>query len=154
LPVGRRWPPAFPALLGSSLPRLKMTKLSSLLLHPKWARDRAGHMPMVPTLVPSPILGARLPRQVAAALGLEPAPVTLLAPDPVTKPGLAVVAVAAAPAPALVTLPALVPAVAEAAEVALAAAISPARVPVALTALVPAISPAAVVGTDRQFGDE
>jgi hypothetical protein len=132
------------------LPRLKMTKLSSLLLHPKWARDRAGHMPMVPTLVPSPILGALLPRQVAA-LGLEPAPVTLLAPDPVTKPGLAVVAVAAAPAPALVTLPALVPAVAE---VALAAAISPARVPVALPALVPAISPAAVVGTDRQFGDE
>jgi hypothetical protein len=136
------------------LPRLKMTKLSSPLLHPKWARDRAGHMPMVPTLVPSPILGARLPSQVAAVLGLVPAPVTLLVPDPVTKPGLAVAAVVAAPALALATLPALVPAVAGAAEVALAAAISPARVPVALPAPVPAISPAAVVGTNRQFGDE
>ena len=133
------------------MPRLKMTKLSSLLLHPKWARDRAGHMPMVPTLVPSPILGARLPRQVAAVLGLEPAPVTLLVPDPVTKPGLAAAAVAAAPALVLATLPAPVPAVAV---VALVAAISPARVPVALPAPVPAISRAAVVGTNRQFGDE
>ena len=132
------------------MPRLKMTKLSSPLLHPKWARDRAGHMPMLPTLVPSPILGARLPRQVAAVLGLAPAPVNLLVPDPVTKPGLAA-AVAAAPALVLATLPALVPAVAVAA---LAAAISPARVPVALPAPVPAISRAAVVGTNRQFGDE
>jgi len=108
---------------------------------------------MLPKLVPSPVLGARLPRQVAAVLGLAPAPVTLLVPDPVTKPGLAAAAVAAAPALVLATLPAQVPAVAVAVA-ALAAAISPARVPVALPAPVPAISRAAVVGTNRQFGDE
>ena len=61
-------------------------------------------------------------------------------------------AVAAAPALALATLPALVPAVAGAAE--LAEVTNPAQVLVTLTALVPAINPAEVVGTKSRFGGE
>jgi hypothetical protein len=108
---------------------------------------------MVPPLVPSPILGARLPRQVAAVLGLAPAPVNLLAQGPATRPGLVAADMAAAPALALATLLALVPVAAEEAAPVEVAAISPARVPVTLTAPVPAINPVAV-GTKRHIGDE
>ena len=132
-------PPLFLALVGSSLPRLKMTKLSSPLLRPKLAPDRVTHMPMVRPLVPSPVLEAARPHRVLAAL-------------PRHRRVAAAPAAGLALAPA--TLPALVPAraLAEAeAEVAPVEVISPVLVLATLPAQVVETSPA-VVGTRSQFG--
>jgi hypothetical protein len=129
LPVGRRSQPPFLALNGYELPRLKMTKLSSPLLRPKWAPDRATPMPLVRPPVPLPVLKAARPHKVLQAVpGLAPAPVTLPAPDRPTNPGPVVADLEAAPAQGPVTRPALVPVAVEAAP--------------------------AVVGTKTRFGGE
>ena len=135
------------------MPRLKMTKLSSPLLRPKWAPDRVTPMPLVRPLVPLPVLeAARPPKVLVAVPGLALVPVTLPVPDRVTKTG----PVGAEPEAALAqgpgTLPALVPAPVVGADP--VAAINPAPVLATLTALVPAICRAEAVGTRSPFGDE
>ena len=137
------------------MPRLRMTKLSSPLLHPKWAHAPVGHMPMAPPLGRSPIKRAAcLPRELAAWVdpGLGPAPVTLPAADQETRTVPAAAVVVAALVPALVTLQALVPAVA--AEAGPVEVTNPALDLVTLTALVLVTSLAAVEDTKCQFDDE
>ena len=123
------------------MPQLKMTKLSSPLLHPKLAPDRVTHMRMARPLVPSPVLEAARPHKVLAAL-------------PQHRRVAAAPAAALALAPA--TLPALVPAraLAAEAEVAPVEVISPVLVLATLQAQVVETSPAAVVDIRSQFGGE
>jgi hypothetical protein len=109
-------------------------------------------MPLVRPPVPLPVLKAARPHKVLQAVpGLAPAPVTLPVPGLGTNPGPVEADLEAALAQGLATLPALVPA---AVEVVPVAVINPAPVLVTLTALVPAIGPAAVVGTRNRFRDE
>ena len=123
-----------------------MTKSSSPRLHPRWAHDLVGHMPMAPPLVPSPIMKVACPpkgpaafprrRWLPAAPGQAPAQATLAALDRETKPGPAVAALEAAPVVAV--------------EVEPAAAAGPALAPATLPARVQAINPG--VGTNSRLG--